>query len=79
MTRRRRGADLRDRRLEQGLTIKQLAEICKSAGTPVSTSELSRIERHIHTPRPALRKILAELLDLAVTDLDMSQHNHSYR
>lgn len=61
--------DLRGRRLEQGLTMQQLAQRCTAAGIPVSASEISRIERHIHTPRPALRKKLAELLDLTVADL----------
>lgn len=51
--------------------MKQLAERCKSAGTPVSASEISRIERHIHSPRPALRKLLAEILGVSVTDLDL--------
>lgn len=63
--------NLRSKRLEQGLTMKQLAERCKAAGTPVSASEISRIERHIHSPRPALRKLLAEILGVSVTDLDL--------
>lgn len=62
-------ADLRGRRLEQGLTVGQLAERCKAAGVPVSPSEISRIERRIHAPRPALRKQLAELLGVTVADL----------
>lgn len=76
MTQTSGGSDLRVKRLEQGLTMKQLSERCKAAGTPVSTSELSRIERHIHAPRPALRKQLAELLGVSVTDLDLPTDNH---
>ena len=72
------GSDLRVKRLEQGLTMKQLAERCRAAGTPVSTSELSRIERHIHAPRPALRKQLADLLGIAVTDLDLPIDDRFY-
>lgn len=61
--------DLRGKRLEQGLTMEQLAEQCTAAGTRVSASEISRIERGIHIPRPALRKRLAELLGVTVADL----------
>lgn len=62
--------DLRRRRLDKGLTMEQLAERCTAAGVPVSGSEISRIERRIHIPRPALRKKLAELLDLPVEELE---------
>lgn len=61
--------DLRARRLEQGLTMQQLAELCTAAGIRVSASEISRIERRIHIPRPALRKKLAELLDVTVAEI----------
>lgn len=49
--------------------MQQLAEQCTAAGIPVSASEISRIERRIHTPRPALRKKLAEILGLTVADI----------
>ena len=62
--------DLRVRRLEQGLTLKQLAERCRFRGVSVSTAQLSRIERSLHIPRPALRKALAELLDVPIRDFD---------
>jgi len=62
--------DLRLARLEQGMTMKGLAERCTAVGVRVSTAELSRIERRIHSPRPALRKMLAEQLGLSVTDFD---------
>lgn len=61
---------LRARRLEQGLTGKTLAQRCRELGVPVSPSEVSRIERHIHTPRPALRRALAEVLGLTVMDFE---------
>lgn len=61
--------DFRTRRIERGLTLRQLAEKCAAEGVRVSTSEMSRIERCIHVPRPALRKKLAELLGCAVTDI----------
>lgn len=61
---------IRVRRLEQGLTLKQLAERCRASGVAVSTSEISRIERSIHAPRPALRKALADLLGLTVMDFE---------
>lgn len=60
--------DLRGKRLELGLTLKQLAERCRSGGVSVSASEISRIERAMHVPRPALRKTLAELLDVSIAD-----------
>lgn len=61
---------VRVRRLRRGWTMKELARQCKTAGVKVSASEISRIERNLHTPRPALRKVLAHVLDLAVTDFD---------
>lgn len=63
-----RAVNLRAKRLEHGLTMQQLAERCTAAGASVSASEISRIERSIHIPRPALRKKLAELLGLTVED-----------
>lgn len=61
--------DIRGKRLGQGLTMLQLAAKCREeAGVRVSASELSRIERHIHAPRPALRKALADLLGLSTED-----------
>lgn len=58
---------VRDSRLVLlGWAIKQLAERCKPEGLPVSASELSRIERYIHVPRPALRTTSAEVLGLTV-------------
>lgn len=63
------------RRLEQGLTLVRLAQRCAAAGVKVSPSEISRIERRIHIPRPALRRVLADLLGLKVTDFDEGDEN----
>jgi len=63
------GVDFRSRRLELGLTMRQLAEQCRAAGVPVSQSEISRIERLIHVPRPTLRKKLAEILGMEVAEI----------
>lgn len=61
---------VRVKRLELGLTMKNLAATCAANGAKVSASEISRIERGIHAPRPALRKVLAGVLGLKVTDFD---------
>lgn len=60
---------VRARRIEYGLTLVRLAGLCAEKGVRVSASELSRIERRIHSPRPALRKALADLLDVPFTDI----------
>lgn len=60
---------VRMRRIEYGLTLTRLAGLCREKGVKVSASELSRIERHIHSPRPALRKALADLLGVPFTDI----------
>ncbi|WP_030659785.1 MULTISPECIES: helix-turn-helix transcriptional regulator [Streptomyces] len=58
---------LRRRRLKVGLTLTKLAGRCAEAGVPVSHSHLSKLERGLYTPRPHLRLVLEQLLDL---DLD---------
>lgn len=50
------------------MTLEELAEKCAANGAPVGRSALSRIERGMHVPRPRLRGVLAELLDLDVND-----------
>lgn len=50
------------------MTLEELAEKCAANGVPVGRAALSRIERGIHIPRPKLRGVLAELLDLDVDD-----------
>ncbi|MFJ2303804.1 multiprotein-bridging factor 1 family protein [Streptomyces sp. NPDC087787] len=57
-------------RLRRGLTQQDLAEKCANAGVPVDESHISRIERGIFTPRPRLRALLAELLDLDIDDFE---------
>lgn len=53
-------------RLSRGWTLRELAKRCAEKGAPVAFSQLSKIERGIYAPRPNLRAVLAELLDLDV-------------
>lgn len=46
------------------MTMLDVAERCTAAGEPVSEGQVSRIERGEHYPRPRLRAVLSELLDL---------------
>ncbi|MDL4812724.1 helix-turn-helix domain-containing protein [Actinomadura opuntiae] len=50
-------------RSRKGLTLEELADLCGQKGAPISKGQLSRIERGA-VPRPALRKVLAEILEL---------------
>lgn len=50
------------------MTMEHLAEECRAVGVRVSASEISRIERRIHSPRPVLRRALADLLGVTVAD-----------
>ncbi|WP_171111286.1 MULTISPECIES: helix-turn-helix transcriptional regulator [unclassified Streptomyces] len=59
---------VKQQRLRRGMTQQDLAEKCAQAGVPVDESQISRIERGIYTPRPKLRALLAELLELDVDD-----------
>jgi transcriptional regulator with XRE-family HTH domain len=57
--------NFRDQRLERGWTLRDLSAECDKAGVPApSSSHLSSIERGRTTPRPPLRRVLADLLDL---------------
>lgn len=61
----------RNQRLDRGWTLRDLAEQCERKGIPrPSDSNLSVIERGIHAPRPALRAVLCELLDLPIDYFD---------
>lgn len=51
-------------RLRKGWTLRQLAEQCRAAGQSVDYGQLGRIERREASPRPALRAVLAQVLDL---------------
>lgn len=56
-------------RLRRGWTLRELARRCADKGVPVDHGQLARIERQEAIPRPRLRAVLADLLDLdAVTD-----------
>ncbi|OSZ56282.1 hypothetical protein OQI_33855 [Streptomyces pharetrae CZA14] len=61
---------MKQQRLRLGMTQQELADLCAEAGAPVDESHLSRIERGIYTPRPRLRAVLANLLDLDVDDFE---------
>lgn len=58
---------LRTRRLELGLTLRQLAAKCTAEGAPIDYSQVARIERGESVPRPHTRATLARLLNLDVT------------
>lgn len=59
---------VRRARLRLGLTLLELAEECAKRGASVSEGQMSRIERGEHTPRPRLRRVLAEVLDIDAND-----------
>ncbi|MDX2539833.1 helix-turn-helix transcriptional regulator [Streptomyces scabiei] len=59
---------VKQQRLRLGMTQQDLADKCAEAGVRVDESHISRIERGIYTPRPRLRVLLAELLELDVND-----------
>lgn len=59
---------VKQQRLRRGMTQQDLADKCAEAGVRVDESHISRIERGIYTPRPKLRALLAELLELDVND-----------
>lgn len=61
---------IRERRLSRGWTQEDLARRCSEAGADVTHTALSKIERGAQVPRPKLRAVLAQLLDLDVTDFD---------
>lgn len=66
----------RNQRLSAGWSLRRLAEECEAAGIPKpSDSNLSVIERGIHAPRPELRAVLCELLDLPI---DYFEHSATY-
>ena len=63
-------APVRDERLRRGWTQEDLAQRCADAGVHVTYSAISKIERGTQVPRPKLRAVLAELLDLDIADLE---------
>lgn len=62
--------NIRELRLARGWTQEDLAKQCEAKGAPVTRAALGYIEREGRVPRPKLRKALAELFDLAVTDFE---------
>lgn len=60
----------RQRRIQRGWTLQQLAEQCAAAGVPTAVSNLYRIETGTQVPRPGLRVVLAQLLELRVEDFE---------
>lgn len=62
--------NVREKRLERGWTLDDLARKCREAGVPTSVPNLHRIERTQQVPRPGLRVVLARLLDLNVSDFE---------
>ncbi|MBD0837403.1 helix-turn-helix transcriptional regulator [Streptomyces sp. TRM68416] len=61
---------VKQQRLRRGMTQQDLADKCAQAGVSVDESQISRIERGIFMPRPRLRAVLAELLELDIDDFE---------
>jgi transcriptional regulator with XRE-family HTH domain len=61
---------VREQRLRRGWTQEDLVSRCSDAGVHVTYSAISRIERGVHIPRPKLRAVLAELLELDINDFE---------
>ena len=57
-------------RVRHGWTLRDLAGECEAKGVTVDFGTLGRIERGECTPRPRLRAVLADLLDLDVAELE---------
>jgi transcriptional regulator with XRE-family HTH domain len=67
------GEKLRELREEGGMSLRALAAQCKAAGHPVSDSQLSKIERGLCRPRPALMRTLADVLRVDIKELKQQQ------
>ena len=66
--------NFRNQRLSRGWTLRDLAAECERKGIPrPSDSNLSVIERGKTTPRPELRAVLCELLDLPIDYFDQPE------
>jgi len=55
-------------RLRRGWTLRELAGHCAAKGAPIDFGQLARIERGEAVPRPRVRAVLADLLDLDAVD-----------
>jgi transcriptional regulator with XRE-family HTH domain len=53
---------MQGRRVELGLTLRELAAACHRAGGPISNSQLSKVERGISRPRPKARRAIIQVL-----------------
>lgn len=60
---------IREQRIKRGWTQEDLARECAAKGAQVTRAAISQIE-HGATPRPNLRVVLAELLELDVADFE---------
>ncbi|MGH3382351.1 MAG: helix-turn-helix domain-containing protein [Actinoallomurus sp.] len=63
----------RTQRLTRGWTLAVLADRCQARGVKTGKGHLSHIERDDWSPRPPLRAVLCELLDLPITYFDRDQ------
>lgn len=63
----------RTQRLTRGWTLEALAERCRAKGVKADKSHLGHIERGDWAPRPPLRAVLCELLELPITYFDRDQ------
>jgi transcriptional regulator with XRE-family HTH domain len=70
----------REHRLRRGWTLRDLARQCEAKGLSLpSDSNLSLIERGASAPRPALRAVLAELLELDIDYFERQKVVYSER
>jgi hypothetical protein len=59
------------------MTLRELAAACAQRGVPTNSSNLSKYELGKLTPRPRLRAVLAEILDLDVIDFETTRDEPS--
>ena len=62
-------SELRRRRVNAGLTLRELAERCRATGHPVYYSRISAYERGASNPRPPALRALATALGCEPEDL----------
>jgi len=56
-------------RLTKGWTQRKLAAVITAGGVKVTDAHLSKIERGLVSPGPALRRAIADALGLSIDDL----------
>lgn len=64
-----KSAELKRRRENAGLSLRQLAAKCMEAGQPIDFSQISNYENGKSNPRPRTLKVLAEALGCDPEDL----------